>query len=143
MNLWLILKISVLNGIQIPWKIMTVEEETGSLSIYSGLLTRKTEVICPLCQQRCRERRAHEIYWNSFKTYSSISRPYALKITQAIFSYVKGVELNQSFPQRHSEVKHNIIFISKIHHALRKYCTFPAKYCISNVTKKKKGVQQE
>lgn len=111
MNLCLFFKISMPSGIQTPWKIMTIKEETGSLSVYSGLLTWKTELICPLYQQRCNERRAHEICWNTFKTCSSISRPYALKITQAIFSYVKGVELNQSFPQRHCEVKHNIILI--------------------------------
>lgn len=45
MNLWLFLKIPMPSGIQIPWKIMTIEEETGSLSIYSELLTWKTELI--------------------------------------------------------------------------------------------------
>lgn len=45
MNLWLFLKISKSSGIQIPWKIMTTEEETDSLSIYSGLLAWKTELI--------------------------------------------------------------------------------------------------
>lgn len=48
MNLCLFLKTSMPSGMQIPWKIMTGEEETGSFSIYSELLSWKTALIFPL-----------------------------------------------------------------------------------------------